>query len=135
MVTALPDSGYFLDWAAPQLGGERSFGADLRGLFAAINGSGGVNGACVAAHAAAGGRPDSCIFAEPGTERIRTLCRSHTAPFLRTPSFFLQSAVDLWQLGQVLGSTNASVVNPFARELTDRLLEYAIAPGGRHSGF
>ena len=39
-----------------------------------------------------------------------------------------------WQLGNVLGSNNASDVRPFSAVLADRLLELAVAPARAGSG-
>ena len=75
-VTAMPDSGFFLDFNATAGGG---YGAGMRWVFGAMNSSGGVPAACVAANAA---DPAKCIFAE------------HVAPTLKVPFFPLQSKYD-----------------------------------------
>jgi len=49
----------------------------------------------------------SCIFAE------------NVSPFIITPFFPLQSRFDSWQIGNILCSTNATIINEFGRNLTN----------------
>lgn len=77
-VTALPDSGFFLNYNHTPGGG---YGALMRSIVAAMNAS--LPSACVAAHPA---DPASCIFAEV------------VSSTLATPTFALQGKYDSWQL-------------------------------------
>ena len=96
---ALPDSGFFLDYESPHAtavpppakykGGY--FRAYMGWAFDAFNASGGLHADCVAAMANRG-TPNLCMFAE------------HTAPFIHTPLFALQSEYDSWQRYFVIDS-------------------------------
>ena len=97
---ALPDSGFFLDYESPRAtatpppakykGGY--FRAYMDWAFGAFNASGGgLHRDCLAAMANRG-TLELCMFAE------------HTAPFVHTPLFALQSEYDSWQRYFVLDS-------------------------------
>ena len=77
-VTALPDSGFFLDYNSTKNGG---YGGLMRLVAGAMNST--LPAACVAANP---GDPAACIFAE-------TVSRT-----LATPTFALQGKYDSWQL-------------------------------------
>lgn len=97
-VVGLPDSGFFQDWSASKpVSAANTYAHELRLNFWDFNVSAGVNTDCVAARVAVAGDPAECYFAE------------HTAPFIKSPIFALQSTVDAWQLSNELGSTNDAV--------------------------
>jgi len=93
-VVGLPDSGFFFDMNA----NGQHYRDQMHWVFNAQNCSGGVNGLCIFRNR---NSPENCFFAE------------HTAPHILTPIFPFQPKYDFWQLFNVLGSTNASLVNPF----------------------
>lgn len=91
-VVGMPDSGFFLDWSDTKPATAAStYSAAMRSNFHAFNASSGLNDACVAAYLEADQDAGDCYFAE------------HTAPFIRTPMFAMQSTVDSWQLEYELG--------------------------------
>jgi hypothetical protein len=116
-VVAMPDSGFFLDYEAESAVGEGDQphnceccwpaslcacadvtvvvvcvrGADhneMVWVFNQMNVSSGIDEDCIA-HYSPSGNAWMCYFAE------------HTAPFLSTPTFPLQSQYDSWQIGNV----------------------------------
>ena len=99
--SALPDSGFFLDYeyqrakVVPPPGSIHGgyYRAYMEWAFDAFNASGGLHVDCVAAMASIG-TPNLCMFAE------------HTAPFVHTPLFVLQSEYDSWQRYFVLDSSS-----------------------------
>jgi O-palmitoleoyl-L-serine hydrolase len=102
-VAAMPDSGFFLDeQRAPE------YHSKMRWCFETFNAAGGVNKRCIAAHTAT---QDTwkCFFAE------------HVSPYIQTPVFALQSEYDSWQTANVLGSTDAAIINEFGFNITSRL--------------
>ncbi|KAL1519519.1 hypothetical protein AB1Y20_023034 [Prymnesium parvum] len=104
----LPDSGFFLDYESPAVPAlveeSTSFtrltrklntpsGGYHKGLqwaFETFNASSGVNRDCVAAKGIGDDPPYLCMFAE------------HTAVFIHTPVFAMQSEYDAWQTSYVL---------------------------------
>ena len=60
-VTAMPDSGFFLDYNATAAGGRMGYGQLMRWVCSAMNSTGGLPAACVAANPS---DPCKCIFAE-----------------------------------------------------------------------
>ena len=99
----LPDSGFFIDYqnptvpAQPPVAAAERLGNTIAGNYHAglkwahdiQNASAGINVDCVAAHQST--HDDwKCMFAE------------HTAPFIHTPIFAMQSEYDSWQIHHVL---------------------------------
>lgn len=73
----------FLDWSDTKPANVAStYSAAMRSNFRAFNASSGLNDACVAAHLEADQDAGDCYFAE------------HTADFIRTPMFAMQSVVE-----------------------------------------
>jgi hypothetical protein len=127
-VTAMPDSGFFVDWSNSPAGSSplHSFHTDLGSIYHSSNAS--VNQACVSAHVLSGADPTKCFFAE------------HTMPYVRTPTFLLQSIFDAWQTGNILGSSDPEVINAYGKEVAARLTELVFAPTSAgnatlHGGF
>lgn len=110
-VVALPESGFFLDWDLGKSPRESlRYNTQMRGDFTTFNAST-VRG-CEQARRDVLGDVSDCFLAE------------HALPFVQTPTFILQSVVDSWQLGFVLGESSDSVtVNAFRESATSRLLE------------
>jgi hypothetical protein len=80
-VVAMPDGGFFLDWASSKPDtSAHSYAYELRADFQDFNAS--VNKECIAATKSSGIDESVCMFAE------------HTVAFIRTPLFALQSVVD-----------------------------------------
>jgi O-palmitoleoyl-L-serine hydrolase len=104
-VTALPDSGFFLDYN--ETGGGYTYGGLMRQIAADMNAS--LPARCVAAHTA---DPASCIFAET------------VATTLVTPAFALQGKYDSWQLGggdAGINLTDTAAVNAWGALLSERI--------------
>jgi hypothetical protein len=78
-VTALPDSGFFLDFNASSAGSRLPYGQLMRWVCTAMNSTGGLPTACVAANPS---DPCRCIFAE------------HVVATAKVPLFPLQSKYD-----------------------------------------
>jgi len=110
-LVGLPDSGFFLDWSASAPRFPYTYAHELRTIFWSFNASGGVNADCVASRAAED--MAECYFAE------------HTAPFIRTPFFALQSLVDSWQVGNELGvpRTDNAKINTYQKVVAARVKE------------
>lgn len=95
----------FLDWSDTKPANVAStYSAAMRSNFRAFNASSGLNDACVAAHLEADQDAGDCYFAE------------HTADFIRTPMFAMQSVVDSWQLEHELGIKGFSSAPFFPRK-------------------
>jgi len=105
VVKGLPDSGFFLDYDS--VSGPK-YATDMAWVFNQQNATSGVNQDCITSHAKTKDEY-KCFFAE------------HTAPFIKTPIFPLQSEYDSWQVQNILGSNNVEAVNTFGTLLTDRL--------------
>ena len=73
-------SGFFLDFEGPP-----HYHTGMTWAFYQQNSSSGVNAACIAAKDR--DRQSECMFAQ------------HTAPYIQTPTFPLQSVYDSWQVG------------------------------------
>ena len=125
---ALPDSGFFLDYespratAAPPPAKYRAgyFQAYMRWAFGAFNASGGLHPGCIAAMAGRG-TPSLCMFAE------------HTAPFVHTPLFALQSQYDSWQRYFVLDTSAED--QRLGDNITARLIANSIGPHPENGAF
>jgi hypothetical protein len=123
-VVGLPDSGFFRRWTVAPPGGGASWAAQLEWVFIAMNGTGGVPAACVAAHAS---QPSACIFAEV------------VAPTIATPVFALQSQYDSYQIEAELhaSAANFTAINAYgaglAVTLNATLLASTVQP--RHGVF
>jgi len=125
---ALPDSGYFLDYESPRATAVPP-PASYRGgyyreymawAFDAFNATGGLHADCVASMAVRGTQ-NLCMFAE------------HTAPFIHTPLFALQSEYDSWQRYFVLDTQrNAQALGD---NITARLMASSIDPHPENGAF
>ena len=125
---ALPDSGFFLDYESPRAtavpppakyrGGY--YHAYMDWAFGAFNASGGLHVGCVAAMASRG-TPNKCMFAE------------HTAPFVQTPLFALQSEYDSWQRYFVIDSM--AEAQHLGDNITTRLMASSISPHPENGAF
>ena len=106
-LVAVPDSGFFLNYNSTT-DANVAYGASMRWVFSAMNSSGGLPAACVAAHAA---DPALCMFAE------------NVAPTLRTPTFALQSTYDLYQIPSIAGlkPNDTEQINQYGDLLAARL--------------
>jgi hypothetical protein len=82
---ALADAMFSIHTAS--FDGGMKFPDAMKWLFEAMNCSGSVNQACLAAHPANG---DVCMFG------------ANTAPFIKTPLFVLNSMYDTWQAGAII---------------------------------
>ena len=117
-VVAVPDSGFFLNYNYTAGSG---YGSDMRWIFAAMNASGALPPACLAAFA---DDPALCMFAEA------------VAPTLRTPTFALQSTYDAFQIPDIahLQPKDSAAINAYGRELEARLNATFLA-GTHHGAF
>eukprot|EP01005_Ploeotia_sp_CARIB1_P000406 NODE_149_length_1336_cov_170.449132_g145_i0.p1 GENE.NODE_149_length_1336_cov_170.449132_g145_i0~~NODE_149_length_1336_cov_170.449132_g145_i0.p1 ORF type:complete len:386 (-),score=108.98 NODE_149_length_1336_cov_170.449132_g145_i0:118-1275(-) len=98
-VAGLPDSGFFLDYEDTGNGETTIPGNYHDGLvwvFNQMNASTGVDADCIN-HWAPLGKAWKCMFAQ------------HTAPFITTPMFALQSQYDAWQTGHEIKSQPPTV--------------------------
>jgi hypothetical protein len=91
---ASPVSGFFLDHDT--FDGVAQYPTQMKGLFAMMNSSGGVNQACVKALSVVGDEW-RCIFANA------------SYAYTTTPIFPLNSAVDAWQMGNIFNAPGACV--------------------------
>ena len=125
---ALPDSGFFLDYESPRATAEPPptkyragyFRAYMEWAYRAFNASGGLHVDCVAAMASRG-TEHLCMFAE------------HTAPFVHTPLFALQSQYDSWQRYFVIDSM--AEAQRLGDNITARLLANALTPHPQNGAF
>ena len=90
-IRAAPVSGFFLNHRT--LSGSASYEASMRRTFMLMNSTSGVNAACAAAHRHHA-EEWRCIFANESW--------SHSA----TPTFLLNSAIDAYQISDILGLPN-----------------------------
>lgn len=120
-VVGLPDSGFFLDFDGPP-GVPQTFKAGMEWVFQYMNCSAGVNQQCIAHHGRTGDLT-KCFFAE------------HTAPFIKTPVFALQSEYDSAQLGMILGSTDPNLVNAWGQNVTRLVKQTLLAHNKQHGVF
>jgi len=113
-VVCMPDSGFFLDYQ-----GHPAYHSGMSWAFYQQNASSGVDADCIAGNPGAEWR---CMFAE------------HTAPFIHTPMFPLQSVYDSWQVDNDLGSTDANLINEWGKNLT-ALVEHNLLTNPVHGIF
>jgi len=104
-VVGLPDSGFFLDYAGPP-----DYPGRMRWVFDQMNCTDGVNIRCIQNARI----KSNCYFAE------------HTAPYIQTPYFVMQSQYDSWQTNNILGSNNSVLINQFGFILKERFLNNVI---------
>lgn len=107
-------SGFFLDYEAPNVPpvapAPGAYHVGLQWVFNFQNSTSGVNQDCIQAHQATGDEY-LCIFAE------------HTAPFISTPTFALNSKYDTWQQGNVLANrSDPTLMNQLGANITSRLM-------------
>ena len=106
-VSALPDSGHFINYNGYK--GATNYSGGMEWVFNNGNMSyGSVDSDCINAY----GGPDStdaynCVFAQ------------NIAPYVDLPLFALNSRFDAWQTSNILGSTNATLINEFGANFTD----------------
>ena len=125
---ALPDSGFFLDYQSPRATAVPPpakyvagyYRAYMSWAFVAFNASGGLHPGCVAAMAGRG-TASLCMFAE------------HTAPFIHTPLFALQSQYDSWQRYFVLDTSAED--QHLGDNITARLMANSIGPHPENGAF
>jgi len=98
-------SGFFLDYNSKS--GKPAFSSELEWTFNQNNATMGVNQACIENYKPLN-QAFKCIFAE------------HTAPFVKTPLFGLQSEYDSWQTANILGSTDAGEINTYGNLIMTR---------------
>jgi len=106
-VVGLPDSGFFMDYEGPP-----KYHSGMKWVFNQMNCTDGVNSDCIDYYNK-NNRDNvfSCYFAQ------------HTAPFIRTPIFPLQSRFDAWQIPNILGSNNVTLVTDFGHYLTEQMFD------------
>lgn len=75
----MPDSGFFRDYE-----GAPGYHSGMQWIYQQSNSSAGVS--------------QSCLKGFPSTEGWKCIFAMHTAPFIRTPTFALQSVYDSWQV-------------------------------------
>ena len=116
-VTAMPDSGFFLDYNATA-GSRGGYGQLMRWVCSAMNSTGGLPAACVAANPS---DPCKCIFAE------------HVVATAKVPLYPLQSKYDSWQIGNDLDNKDPQAINAWGAKLQG-LVEANLLGAGRPSG-
>lgn len=104
-VTAMPDSGFFLDYNMTA-GSRVPYATMMRWVASAMNGS--LPTSCVAQNPT---DPSMCIFAE------------HVSSTLKTPTFPIQASYDSWQIANDLGvpSSDSSAINQWGQMVSQRL--------------
>jgi len=120
-VVGMPDSGFFLDYEGvvesypedlPYFGlrdQAHTYHDNMVWVFTNMNATAGLDADCIDAHTPTGDQW-KCIFAE------------HTAPFISTPTFALQSEYDAWQIGWVLPpNPSAMDIQILGNNITTRL--------------
>jgi len=107
-VRGMPDSGWFADYNDPVM----RYHDNLVWVFEQNNSTSGVNQKCIEGHQDEEWR---CIFAE------------HTAPFLTTPVFPLQSRFDSWQTAYDLNSNDVAKINEFGSNMTTVIFDNLLA--------
>ena len=133
-VVAAPEAGLFLD--TPGIDGAMHYQETFRWVFAAQNASGGVNAACRKHYAA-----------QPGSPLWRCFHAQYTLPFIRTPLFISNSAVDSWSAWNIMGlrcnpgaqgagcgERERAYLDSFQEEML-RVLAPALAPPSLHGAF
>ena len=85
-VLAAPGAGLFLD--VPGFDGQFHYRSNYDWVFSAMNVSGSVNSACIAA--------------TPPAEAARCYNAAYTIPFISTPLFVSNSLADAWQAGNIM---------------------------------
>jgi hypothetical protein len=126
-VTALPDSGFFLETDSTGASGANGltpgkFASSMGAMVAMANATAGLPAACVGA---LGGEAWRCVFAQ------------EAARHLATPTFALQSAYDSWQLTNEMApnaSADAAAVNAYGARVRAALGDTLLA-SARHGAF
>jgi len=116
-IACMPDSGFFLDEdRSPQ------YGSKMRNVFNFQESSqAGLNAACVESHTTTKD-PEKCIFAQ------------WTSPFIKTPTFPLQSQYDSWQTANVMGNSDAATQMAFGKNLTGLVQSLFLTPSHPQHG-
>ena len=70
-----------------------------------------------------------CIAAQPAGEEYRCQFAEHSAIYLHSPMFPLQSEYDAWQIGHVLAKPDPAVIQVMGNNITSRLQANLL---GRH---
>eukprot|EP00698_Gefionella_okellyi_P001026 TRINITY_DN1088_c0_g1_i2.p2 TRINITY_DN1088_c0_g1~~TRINITY_DN1088_c0_g1_i2.p2 ORF type:complete len:292 (+),score=47.45 TRINITY_DN1088_c0_g1_i2:346-1221(+) len=106
-VVGVPDSGFFMDYG--------TWSDGIKWMYNSQNASAGINKACAAAYEPA--QQWHCAFAQ------------YTSQHCHTRMFALQSQYDQYQLGAILHSTQAQLVNPYGATLL-RTLNQSVFESG-----
>lgn len=114
-VVVMPDSGFFLDFVGIGV----DYHSQMRWVFENMNSRAGVNQKCINYYGKDSWR---CFFAE------------YALPFVESPVFALQPKFDSWQMDNVLGVRNETLVNSFGKEVMKRLT-VAFLRFDKNSGF
>lgn len=110
----MPDSGFFLDYQSPKVPSDEdnlgttvpgNYHNGLKWVFDFMNTTAGVNQACIDAY--------------PQDQHYRCQFAEHSAKYLHTPMFPLQSEYDAWQTGHVLAPGDD--VNTMGKNITLRM--------------
>lgn len=117
-VVGLPDSGFFLDYEATTTKYDQ-YHSMMIWVFNYMNASSGVHQGCIANEIK---DPWKCMFAE------------HTAPYIKTPMFPLQSEYDSWQIPHDLKSNDTTLINQYGANLT-KLIENNFLKAKNHGIF
>lgn len=128
-VLAAPGAGLFLD--VPGFDGNYHYRANYAWVFSAMNTSGSVNAACIAA--------------TPPADAARCYNAAYTLPFVTTPFFISNSLADAWQAGNIMAlpcnpgscGANEAAVEAYLANFRAAMIS-ALAPvasSKRHGGF
>ena len=129
-VLAAPGAGLFLD--VPGFDGAYHYRSNFEWVFSAMNASGSVNAACIAA--------------TPPADAARCYNAAYTIPFVETPLFISNSLADSWQSGNIMalpcdpgrcsGAQEAAVEAYLAGFRASMIAALApVASSKRHGGF
>jgi len=112
-VVGMPDSGFFLDYET-----QMEYSSNMQWVFTQQNASVGVDADCL-------------DYYEPLNEQWKCIFAEYTSPFIQTPIFPLQSEYDSWQVPNILGSTNATLINKYGNLVSQRVFE-TVLPNPRN---
>ena len=120
-VSALPDSGYFIN--SNGYHGKTNYSNGLKWVFNNGNLSyGSVNSDCINYY---GGQDDinavNCVFAQ------------NIAPFVNIPLFALNSKYDSWQTENILGSSNATLINEFGKNFSEIMNQQYLSTNNKNN--
>ena len=130
-VTALPDSGFFLETDTAQDGDGPRVAEPPFGQYAA-----GMKAMVLMSNATAGLSP-ACLAGRAVTDQWRCIFAQESAKHLATPTFALQSAYDTWQLANEMApgaEKDAAAVNAYGSRVRHALAATLLADS-RHGAF